>query len=63
MYTAIYKEVKDNPHSSIMESGQENVSKAEGKKHNAERETETLEMSAPTRNRRSHLQCTETYGR
>jgi hypothetical protein len=35
MYAAIYKEKRDNSDSSIMESGQENVSTAEENKHNA----------------------------
>jgi hypothetical protein len=33
------------------------------KKNNAERETEILKISAPPRNRRGHVQLTETCGR
>jgi hypothetical protein len=58
MYAPTYKEMRDSLQQSCMELEQEDVWQAE--KTNAERETETMNMSAAPRNRRGHLQLTKT---
>jgi hypothetical protein len=59
MYPAIYKEMRD----SLQPSSMDRKVLHKQNKSNAERETETLKMSAPPRNRRGHLQLTKTHGR